>query len=41
VITTNTAAAAILHAQQSRKYGMRDLSPRTERLGTSIIVMRE
>jgi general secretion pathway protein A len=41
VITTNTAAAAILHAQQSRKYGMRDLPPRTERLGTSIIVMRE
>jgi hypothetical protein len=41
VITTNTAAAAILHAQQSRKYGMRDLPPSTERLGTSIIVMRE
>ena len=27
VITTNTAAAAMLHAQQSRKYGMRDLPP--------------
>jgi hypothetical protein len=41
VITTSTTAAAILHAQQSRKYGMRDLPPSTERLGTSIIVMRE
>jgi len=41
VITTNTAAAAMLHAQQARKYGMRDLPPSTERLGTAIVVMRE
>ena len=41
VITTDTAAAALLHAQQSRKYGMRDLPPSTERLGTAIVVMRE
>jgi general secretion pathway protein A len=41
VITTSTAAAAMLSAQQSRKYGMRDLPPSTERLGTSIVVMRE
>ena len=41
VITTSTAAAAMLNAQQSRKYGMRDLPPSTERLGTSIVVMRE
>ena len=41
VITTSTAAVAMLNAQQSRKYGMRDLPPSTERLGTSIVVMRE
>ena len=41
VITTSTAAAAMLHAEQSRKYGMRNLPPGTERLGTSIVVRRE
>ena len=41
VLTTSTAAAAMLNAQQSRKYGMRDLPPSTERLGTAIVVMRE
>jgi general secretion pathway protein A len=41
VLTTSTAAAAMLNAPQSRKYGMRDLPPSTERLGTAIVVMRE
>jgi hypothetical protein len=41
VITPNTAAAALLNAQQSRKYGLHDLPPSTERLGTAIVVMRE
>jgi hypothetical protein len=41
VVTTNTAAAAMLHDQQSRQYGMRDLPPSTERIGTAIVVTRE
>jgi hypothetical protein len=41
VITTNTASAALLSAQQSRKYGLRDLPPHTERLGTAVVVMRQ
>ena len=41
VITTNTAAAALLNAQPSRKYGLHDLPPSTERIGTAIVVMRE
>ena len=41
VITTNPASVALLHAQQSRKYGLRALPPNTERLGTAIVVMRE
>jgi hypothetical protein len=41
VTTTNTAAAALLNAQPSRKYGLHDLPPSTERIGTAIVVMRE
>ncbi len=41
VITTNTASAAMLNDQYARKYGMRDLPPSTERLGTAIVVTRE
>jgi hypothetical protein len=41
VITTNPESAVLLNAQQSRKYGLRDLPPSTERLGTAIVVMRE
>jgi hypothetical protein len=41
VITTNTTAAALLNAQPSRKYGLHDLPPSTERIGTAIVVMRE
>ena len=41
VSTTNTESAAMLNMQQSRKYGMRDLPPGTERLGTAIVVTRE
>src|SRR5215831_11680617 len=41
VITANPEAVVLLNAQQSRKYGLRDLPPSTERLGTAIVVMRE
>jgi len=41
VMTTNTEAVAMLNAQRSRKYGMHDLPPSTEHLGTAIVVMRE
>ena len=41
VSTTNTASAALLERSQSRKYGLHDLPPSTERLGTAIVVMRE
>jgi len=41
VVTTNTEAAAMLNAQHARKYGMRELPPGTERLGTAIVVTRE
>ena len=41
VVTTNPAAAAILHDQQSRHYGIRDLPPSTERIGAPIVVTRE
>jgi general secretion pathway protein A len=41
VSTTNTASAALLSASQSRKYGLHDLPPSTERLGTTIVVMRD
>ena len=41
VITTNMESVGLLNAQQSRKYGLRDLPPSTERLGTAIVVMRE
>jgi hypothetical protein len=41
VVTTSTESAALLHAQQSRKYGMHDLPAGTERLGTSVVVRRE
>jgi len=41
VITTNPESVVLLNAQQSRKYGLRDLPPSTERLGTAIVVMRE
>jgi hypothetical protein len=41
VITSNTASAALLSAPQSRKYGLHDLPPSTEPLGTTIVVMRD
>jgi len=41
VSTTNPASAAMLNALHARKYGMRDLPPSTERLGTAIVVTRE
>ncbi len=41
VVTTNAEAAAMLSDQQARKYGMRDLPPGTERLGTPIVVTLE
>ena len=41
VSTTNTISAALLSAPQSRKYGLHDLPPSTERLGSVIVVMRE
>jgi general secretion pathway protein A len=41
VSTTSTESAALLSAPQSRKYGLHDLPPSTERLGTAIVVMRE
>lgn len=41
VITTNTESVELLSAQQSRKYGLRDLPSNTERIGPAIVVMRE
>ena len=41
VVTTNAEAAAMLSDQHARKYGMRDLPPGSERLGTVIVVTRE
>ena len=41
VSTTNPDSAAMLNAQHARKYGMRELPPSTERLGTAIVVTRE
>ena len=41
VSTTNPDSAAMLNAQHARKYGMRELPPGTERLGTAIVVTRE
>jgi hypothetical protein len=41
VSTTSTTSAALLSAPQSRKYGLHDLPPSTERLGNVIVVMRE
>jgi general secretion pathway protein A len=41
VITTNPESVVLLNAQQSRKYGLRDLPPSIERIGTAIVVMRE
>ena len=41
VSTTNPASATMLNAQHARKYGMRELPPSTERLGTAIVVTRE
>jgi hypothetical protein len=41
VVTTNAEAAAMLSDQQARKYGLRELPPGTERLGTAIVVTRE
>ena len=41
VVTTNTAAAAMLSDQHARKFGMRELSQGTEHLGTAILVTRE
>jgi hypothetical protein len=39
--TTNAAAAAMLSEQHARKYGLGELPPGTERLGTPIVVTRE
>ena len=39
--TTTAEAAATLSDQHARKYGMRELPPGTERLGTAIVVTRE
>ena len=41
VVTTNTAAAAMLNDQHAREYGMCELPSGTERLGTAIVVTRE
>jgi len=41
VVTTNAEAAAMLSDQHARKYGLHDLPPGTERLGTAIVVTRE
>jgi hypothetical protein len=41
VVTSNAEAAAMLSDPHARKYGMRELPPSTERLGTAIIVTRE
>jgi hypothetical protein len=41
VVTTNAEAAAMLSAQQARKYGLRELPSGTERVGTAIVVTRE
>jgi hypothetical protein len=41
VVTTTAEAAALLSDQHARKYGMRELPPGTERLGTAIVVTRE
>ena len=41
VITTNAEAAAMLSDPHARKYGIRELPPGTERLGTAIVVTRE
>jgi hypothetical protein len=41
VSTTNPESAAMLSDQHARKYGMRDLPPGIERLGTAIVVTRE
>jgi len=38
---SNKSAAAMLSDQHARKYGMRELPPSTERLGTAIVVTRE
>ena len=41
VVTTTAEAAAMLSDPHARKYGMRELPPGTERLGTAIVVTRE
>jgi hypothetical protein len=41
VVTSNAEAAAMLSDPHARKYGMRELPPGTERLGTAIVVTRE
>jgi hypothetical protein len=41
VVTTNAGAAAMLRDPHARKYGMRELPPGIERLGTAIVVTRE
>jgi hypothetical protein len=41
VSTTNPESAAMLTAQHARKYGMHELPPSTERLGTAIVVTSE
>ena len=41
VSTSNPESAAMLNAQLARKYGMRELPPGTERLGSTIVVTRE
>ena len=39
--TTIPPAIAMLSDQQARKYGLCDLPPGTERLGTPLVVTRE
>jgi hypothetical protein len=41
VVTTTAEAAAMLRDPHIRKYGMRELLPGPERLGTAIVVTRE
>jgi hypothetical protein len=41
VSTTDTTSAALLSAPHVRKYGLHDLPASTERLGPTIVVMRE
>jgi len=41
VVAVSSKKKKMLHDQYARKYGMHDLPPSTERLGTAIVVTRE